>query len=661
MICFAVVAAIRPKPAGVSSYSSPRRCRPRRPRAPARVTCPFLRSSSTRAVSCAPGVLWYAVSSACSIASTSTSKEISFSRSSILRMLRSMSIRRPRSCRRLRLNSICTRALATSAYAGPAGGSVDVEGHRGLVTGGDAAGQRLALDGRDLDQPVGVAAPVARQRQRAVDPSGGHLEGVGHLAHHVGVVEHLGDRPRRVGDVVEGDPAVLVDGDPRAPVACRPASRPRPRRRGPCSAGVRRVPPRSGPGWRPVWRCSQCATSLCCCRSGPTIAARPRVVHRRRIGFRACPCPPAPSPAVRRSAWPSPGRSRARDSLAGCDPRPTLGRARPSRRRGPRAGRRRPAARHGPGGARPHGRPGPGHAGPPSGPRRRPPAARRRAREPPGRPRRGRRGGAGRHRLAPPCPVGAPWPSPGYAARRPASSATLREATGAAAERRLRPGAGQHVGRRHPAPDRARRRRSDDGPGRMSTLEALQATLAAEHAALYLYGLYGGRTSQSTDPALFEALAGRLPRAPRPPGPAAADDRRPRRASRSRPRRRTRSRPTWAARPRVRPGRAAHRAGLCARRTPRSWPTRPARSAAGRSRRSPRRPCSSCAWGPTRGVPRSARAGLRPPSRSRRPRSAPTREGPRPHRVGKSRDLPQPVRTRTRGLVSITRVPRHVG
>lgn len=40
----------------------------------------------------------------------------------------------------------------------------------------------------------------------------------------------------------------------------------------------------------------------------------------------------------------------------------------------------------------------------------------------------------------------------------------------------------------------------------MSTLEALQATLSAEHAALHLYGLYGGRTSQSTDPALFEAL-----------------------------------------------------------------------------------------------------------------------------------------------------------
>jgi hypothetical protein len=40
----------------------------------------------------------------------------------------------------------------------------------------------------------------------------------------------------------------------------------------------------------------------------------------------------------------------------------------------------------------------------------------------------------------------------------------------------------------------------------MTAVDALQATLSAEHAALHLYGLYGGRTSQSADPALFEAL-----------------------------------------------------------------------------------------------------------------------------------------------------------
>lgn len=40
----------------------------------------------------------------------------------------------------------------------------------------------------------------------------------------------------------------------------------------------------------------------------------------------------------------------------------------------------------------------------------------------------------------------------------------------------------------------------------MTTLDALQATLAGEHAALYLYGALGGRTSQTATPALYAAL-----------------------------------------------------------------------------------------------------------------------------------------------------------
>ncbi|PVG82685.1 DUF4439 domain-containing protein [Nocardioides gansuensis] len=40
----------------------------------------------------------------------------------------------------------------------------------------------------------------------------------------------------------------------------------------------------------------------------------------------------------------------------------------------------------------------------------------------------------------------------------------------------------------------------------MSALDALQTTLAAEHAAVFLYGLYGGRTSQSADPGLYAAV-----------------------------------------------------------------------------------------------------------------------------------------------------------
>lgn len=40
----------------------------------------------------------------------------------------------------------------------------------------------------------------------------------------------------------------------------------------------------------------------------------------------------------------------------------------------------------------------------------------------------------------------------------------------------------------------------------MSTLAALQATLADEHAALYTYGVIGARTSQSATPVLYDAL-----------------------------------------------------------------------------------------------------------------------------------------------------------
>ncbi|CAA9355432.1 MAG: hypothetical protein AVDCRST_MAG72-1760 [uncultured Nocardioidaceae bacterium] len=40
----------------------------------------------------------------------------------------------------------------------------------------------------------------------------------------------------------------------------------------------------------------------------------------------------------------------------------------------------------------------------------------------------------------------------------------------------------------------------------MTPLQALQATLAAEHAAVYVYGLLGGRVSASTEPALANRL-----------------------------------------------------------------------------------------------------------------------------------------------------------
>ncbi len=40
----------------------------------------------------------------------------------------------------------------------------------------------------------------------------------------------------------------------------------------------------------------------------------------------------------------------------------------------------------------------------------------------------------------------------------------------------------------------------------MTVLDALQATLADEHAAVYTYGVLGARTSQAATPATYDAL-----------------------------------------------------------------------------------------------------------------------------------------------------------
>jgi Domain of unknown function (DUF4439) len=40
----------------------------------------------------------------------------------------------------------------------------------------------------------------------------------------------------------------------------------------------------------------------------------------------------------------------------------------------------------------------------------------------------------------------------------------------------------------------------------MTEVDALQTTLAAEHAAVYVYGLLGSRTSQATEGSLYQAL-----------------------------------------------------------------------------------------------------------------------------------------------------------
>ena len=62
-------------------------------------------------------------------------------------------------------------------------------------------------------------------------------------------------------------------------------------------------------------------------------------------------------------------------------------------------------------------------------------------------------------------------------------------------QRRPGPRPGQHVGGR------------DAARGHMSTLEALQVTLAAEHAAIFVYGDAGAHTSQSAEPALFDLVS----------------------------------------------------------------------------------------------------------------------------------------------------------
>jgi hypothetical protein len=40
----------------------------------------------------------------------------------------------------------------------------------------------------------------------------------------------------------------------------------------------------------------------------------------------------------------------------------------------------------------------------------------------------------------------------------------------------------------------------------MAPIDALQTALAAEHAAVFVYGALGGQTSQSADPALYAAV-----------------------------------------------------------------------------------------------------------------------------------------------------------
>src|SRR5690348_12587237 len=106
------------------------------------------------------------------MASTRTSKEISFSRSSIRRMLMSMStsallhvVVGPDAGLELDLHP----GAADLRVGQPPQAAVHLDGGRLVVGGHDAPGEGRSLGQVDPDQAAGVAAPVPWQRERAVD------------------------------------------------------------------------------------------------------------------------------------------------------------------------------------------------------------------------------------------------------------------------------------------------------------------------------------------------------------------------------------------------------------------------------------------------------------------------------------------------------------
>src|SRR5215467_1627022 len=232
----AVVAAIRPNPAGVSSYS--RAVAPSAPVSRAQtVTWPVFLSTSTRAAGLAPSVLWYAINSASSIALMTVSSEMSFSLSRPRSTLRSMSIAASSKVRfagkllirRLSVGELFKFRLGHSpelhldgagpqvTVGEPARGAVDV--HRDAIGVGrehpalhDSLRTRL-----DPDKPSGRPPPVPRLGQRAVHARRGNLKGVRHVAHHVGRVERGRHLAADQGRVIEADTVVAVDHHAQQP------------------------------------------------------------------------------------------------------------------------------------------------------------------------------------------------------------------------------------------------------------------------------------------------------------------------------------------------------------------------------------------------------------------------------------------------------------
>ena len=200
-------------------------------------------------------------------------------------------------------------------------------------------------------------------------------------------------------------------------------------------------------------------------------------------------------------------------------------------------------------------------------------------------------------------------------------------------ERCTRQAAGQHVGRggRPSGRDRA-------GAGTaMTAVDALQTALAAEHAAVYVYGALGARTSESASPLLFaevadayathrawrDLLVRRLADAGAQPTPAAA---------------------IYELPPPTPTAAAVARAALdlelaCAAPTPTSWPRRSTRIGAGRSRRSPGRRSARRAWAAPRRCSRerTTSAESAEPTATRTKKTA-IRDLPSPRN---SRDIPR--------------------
>src|ERR1700722_4497480 len=222
----AVVAALRPNPAGVSSTSWT--TAPSGPVWMAQtVTWPLLRSTSTRAVDDAPSDLWYATSSASSMALIAWSSEMSFSLSKLRSTVRSMSIAgRSKLARRmpeLHLDRPRAEHGVGEAAAG-CGVTLDVQGHPVGVGRGDPAGHgpgSARIGPRDLDQPSRRAAPVPRVGQRAVHAGRGDLERAREVAHHGHRVERGGQLPADRRGVVQAHAAVAVHYYAQQPAPAR--------------------------------------------------------------------------------------------------------------------------------------------------------------------------------------------------------------------------------------------------------------------------------------------------------------------------------------------------------------------------------------------------------------------------------------------------------